>query len=369
MQARKTRLAAGAVALAIGVGCLTAGTATAHPGQGHDDTQAIVDGFTANGVPGAMVVADDDDGSWTVHSGTGEKGTDKPIRPWEKARVFSHTKMLVSAVVLQLVDEGKVRLDTPIEQYLPGVVQGNGFDGNKITVRQLLQHTSGLGDYVQHVLADPEANNHPWAPQKLVEVGLGDHPPEFEPGQGWDYSNTNYIVLGMLIEERTGNDVGAEITDRIILSHGLWQTRYPEPGQKKIRGPHAHGYFAFPGKPVSDVTELEPSVPGASASVVSTGPDMMRFVRALVSGKVVPPDLLAQMRSTVPANGPDYGLGIREVPLPCGGVAWGHGGNGPGFDSFTAATEDGRAASSVVNGHLESGETANVRSAVVSALC
>ncbi|MGH3756193.1 serine hydrolase domain-containing protein [Actinophytocola sp.] len=365
---RTWRLVAGSLALAAGFGCLTAGTVTAAPRGGHADTQAIVDGFTAHGVPGAMVFAGDDHGSWTVTSGTGKLGADKPIRPWDQVRVASNTKMFVSAVVLRLVGEGRVRLDAPIEEYLPGLVRGNGYDGDTITVRQLLQHTSGMADYIADVLADPDANNHSWRPEELVRIGLS-HPPLFEPGTDWGYSNTGYIVLGMLVEHVTGDDIGAEITDRLIRPLGLWQTTYPEAGQKQIRGPHAHGYYAFPGQPVADVTELEPSLPGAAASMVSTGPDLTRFVRALLAGNVLRPDLLAQMRTTVPAEGPDYGLGIREIPLSCGGVAWGHAGNMPGFDSFTAATEDGRSAFAVANGHLRDGGPADLRNAVESALC
>ncbi|WP_020668481.1 serine hydrolase domain-containing protein [Amycolatopsis nigrescens] len=338
------------------------------PIGGKAGTQAIVDGFVAQGAPGAMVFANGRRGSWTVTSGTGELGTDRPIRPWDRARVASNTKMFVSAVVLQLAGEGKLELDAPIEQYLPGLVQGNGYDGNKITVRQLLQHTGGVADYTEELLKDPEASQHPWRPEELVRIGLS-HPPLFEPGAGWAYSNTGYILLGMLVEAVSGNDVGDEITDRLIRPLGLWQTSYPEPGEQRIRGPHAHGYYAFPGRPVADVTELEPSIPGAAASMVSSGPDLTRFARALLDGKVLRPEMLAEMRETVPAVGPNYGLGIREVPLPCGGVAWGHSGNMPGFDSFTLATEDGRSAFVVVNGHLKDNKVADVRKAVETALC
>jgi D-alanyl-D-alanine carboxypeptidase len=373
MRARKSRrLVAGSVAFALGAGCLTAAPVAAQPDGGHAGghaaVQAIVDSFTARGVPGAMVFAQDRHRRWTVSGGTGELDSDRPIRPWHRVRVASNTKMFVAAVVLQLVGAGKVALDAPVEQYLPGLVRGNGYDGATITVRQLLQHTSGMADYINDVLSDPDANNHPWRPEELVEIGLS-HPPLFDPGTGWAYSNTGYIVLGMLVEAVTSNDIGAEITDRLIRPLGLRQTTYPQAGDKPIRGPHAHGYYAFPGQPVADVTELEPSLLGAAAALISTGPDLTRFVRALLAGKVLRPDLLAQMRTTVPAEGPDYGLGIREFPLPCGGIAWGHAGNMPGFDSFTAATEDGRSAFAVANGRLTDGSTANLRSAVESALC
>jgi D-alanyl-D-alanine carboxypeptidase len=282
--------------------------------------------------------------------------------------VASNTKMFVATVVLQLVGEHKVSLDAPVERYLPGLVPGNGYDGDTITVRQLLQHTSGMADYVEDVLADPDANNHPWQPEELIALGLS-HPPLFAPGTDWAYSNTGYLVLGMLVEAVTGNDIGTEITDRLIRPLGLRQTSYPVPGDKSIPGPHPRGYFAFPGQPVADLTELEPSLPGAAAALISTGPDLTTFVRALLSGKVLRRDLLAEMRTTIPAAGGNYGLGIREYPLPCGGVGWGHAGNILGFDTFTVATRDGRSAFAVANGRTSDGTPANLREAAETAVC
>lgn len=358
-----SRLGAGVLAMSVAAAVVSAAPADADP---HGDARAVVDGFVRDGAPGAMVFARNGRATWTVAAGTAELGTVRAIRPRDRVRVASNTKMFTASVVLALAGEGKVDLDAPIERYLPGVVAGNGYDGNAITVRQLLQHTSGMADYVRDVL-DPSAD-HPWRAIDLVHIGLS-HSPLFAPGSGWAYSNTGYLVLGMLVEAVTGNDIGDEITDRIIRPLGLRHTSYPETGDRTVPGSHAHGYYAFPGMPVSDVTELEPSIPGAAAALISTGPDLTRFVRALLAGRVVGPAQLAEMRTTVPAEGPNYGLGIREIPLPCGGIAWGHAGDMPGFDSFTAATEDGRAAFVVVNGHLSDGSVADVRHAVVTALC
>jgi len=221
---------------------------------------------------------------------------------------------------------------------------------------------------VADVLADPATNDHPWRPEELVAIGLS-HPPLFAPGTDWAYSNTGYLVLGMLVEAVTGNDVGTEITDRLIHPLGLRGTSYPSTGDRSIPGPHPHGYFAFPGQPVTDFTELEPSLPGAAGSLISTGPDLTTFVRALLSGKVLRRDLLAEMRAVLPAEGGSYGLGIREYPLPCGGTAWGHGGNIIGFDTLTMATQDGRAAFAVANGRTRSGDPADLKDAVETALC
>jgi D-alanyl-D-alanine carboxypeptidase len=358
------RIGAGILAMSLCAGAVM-GTADATE---VDDTRAVVDGFVTAGAPGAMVYVRNGHATWHVAAGTRELGTHRSIRPRDRVRVASNTKMFTAAVVLQLVAEGRVALDDSVERHLPGLVAGNGYDGDAITVRQLLQHTSGMADYIEDVLADPEAADHPWEAADLVHIGLS-HPPLFAPGTGWAYSNTGYIVLGMLVEAVTGNDIGTEITERLIEPLRLHDTSYPEAGDRRIPGPHAHGYFAFPGQPVTDVTELEPSIPGAAAGLISTGPDLTRFARALLAGRVLPPAQLAEMRTTVPAEGPDYGLGIRELPLPCGGVAWGHAGNMPGFDSFTAATEDGRSVFVVVNGHLADDEVADVREAAETALC
>ncbi|OLF05567.1 hypothetical protein BLA60_35390 [Actinophytocola xinjiangensis] len=368
MRARKTRMVAGSVALAIGLGCVSAGTVAAQPRDDHADTQALIDGYVDRGVPGAMVFARDGRRSWSVTSGTSRLGVDDPIRPWDRVRVASNTKMFVSVVTLQLVGEGKIELDAPIERYLPGLVSGNGYDGNRITVRQLLQHTSGMDDYVADLMADPVGNNRPWAPEELVALGLS-HPPLFEPGTDWAYSNTGYVVLGLLIEKITGNSTRDEIDDRIVKPHWLFQTELPRSGDVHISGPHAHGYFAFPGQPVMDITDFEPSMASFSGSMVSSGLDMTRFVRALVEGRVLAPELLKEMRATIPVEYGEYGLGLVSYTTPCGEQAWGHSGNIVGYDSFTAATEDGRSAFAVANGRDTAGDAVDLREAVNSALC
>ncbi|TCP47216.1 D-alanyl-D-alanine carboxypeptidase [Tamaricihabitans halophyticus] len=366
------RLVACAVAVTVGFGFASAGiasTAVAEQGTDRGETQRIIDGFVADGVPGAMVYAGNESGTWTVRSGTAKLGTERPIRPSDRVRVGSNTKMFVAAVVLQLVDEGKLRLDAPIEEYLPGLVQGNGYDGNKITLRQLLQHTSGMGNYTDDTLYDPEAQQREWQPEELVRIGLS-YPPSFDPGTKWEYSNTGYILLGMAVEAVSGKEIGAQITDRLLRPYGLTQSNYPESGDKKIRGPHARGYDAFPGRGVEDMTEqLEPSVAGAAGALISTGPDLIRFVEALLDGEVVSPELLAQMRDTVPATDFRYGLGLQEFALSCGGSAWGHSGGIPGYFTFTTVTDDGRTAFLVANGRRADGTRVPSLEAADSALC
>ncbi|WP_165401233.1 serine hydrolase domain-containing protein [Herbihabitans rhizosphaerae] len=324
----------------------------------HTGVQVALDAMRlGNDAVGASVTGSDSTGIWHLSSGSGRAGTDTPIRSTDQIKVASNTKTFVASVVLQLVGERRIDLDAPVGRYLPGVVSGNGHDGDKITVRQLLQHTSGLPDYLTpEIIADPLAYTRVFNPRDIVAMGLL-KPPAFKPGAGWLYSNTNYVLAGMIIEKVTGRYVGDEILDRIVRPLELSRTTYPKPGQRTIGGPHVRGYMDD-----RDTTETEPSLIGAAGEMVSTGVDMTKFAKALASGRVVPPRLLAEMRRTVDANGVGYGLGVFKMPLTCGGEAWGHGGAWPAYTTLTMATDDGREVFVSVNRHnlrIQLNETAD----------
>lgn len=299
------------------------------------------------GVPGAQAVVTERGRSWEAAAGVGDLRTGKPFPHQAHVRIGSNTKTFVATVVLQLVAEGRVDLDAPIERYLPGVVRGNGNDGSRITVRQLLQHTSGLPDYLEKV--SPDGARH-YEAAELVKAAmtLNSH---FEPGAKWEYSNTNYILAGMLIEKQTGRSPGAEITRRIIKPLGLSDTYYPLSYETGIRGAHPRGYETVDGKRV-DVTEQDPSWGGAAGAMVSTGQDVNRFFTALLNGRLLPPSQLAEMKKTVPSEvfpGAGYGLGLIHIPVSCGKELWGHGGSIPGFRTRGGVTTDGRAVNVTVN--------------------
>lgn len=184
---------------------------------------------TDGGAPGALVESHDRRGGKVLTCGVADIRSQGPIRAGSAFRIGSRTKVFVATVVLQLVGENRVALDTPVERSLPGVVRGPGGDGRVITVRQLLRHTTGLPDCLAYlspgeILKDPLAHRDT---HDLVDLALA-HPPTFhEPGHGWKYSNTNYLLAGMLSERVTGHPYGEEIRGRIITPLGLHATSVP----------------------------------------------------------------------------------------------------------------------------------------------
>ncbi|WP_336605812.1 serine hydrolase domain-containing protein [Streptomyces sp. BA2] len=274
-----------------------------------------------------------------------------------QVRAGSNTKSFTATVVLQLVGEGKVGLDDRVEKHLPGLLRGDGIDGRDIRVRQLLQHTSGLPNYTDFMLEDVfgEGRHTYRQPRELLDIALK-HKAKFAPGTSLAYSNTNYIVAGLLIEKVTGRPLAEQITERVIDRIGLRHTYFPGVGDESIREAHPRGYHAAkPGAPLEDVTVLDPSWGWAAGQLISTPRDLNRFFSALLDGKLLKPAQLAQMRTTVKvpaeagyAPGTRFGLGLSSTPLSCGGLMWGHGGDTPGYHSTPGVTDDGRAATIAV---------------------
>jgi D-alanyl-D-alanine carboxypeptidase len=268
-------------------------------------------------------------------------------------KIASVTKTYTATVVLQLVGEDKLSLSDTVQRRLPGVVP----NGSKITIRQLLNHTSGLADfesdprYLKPYLAGNFA--HYWSPRQLVKIGVS-HKPLFSPGKGWSYSNTNYVVAQLIVAKVTGRSLGVELKRRIFQPLGLDQTSYPtKPG---LPSPYTHGYRLFGELPLVDVTGLSPSLAPGSGAILSTVRDVADFYRALLAGRVLEPEQLKAMKTTVSertgklvASGPGYGLGIGRsgvarpsaaVGVSCAG--WGHSGEFPGYDVSTTFSQDGR---------------------------
>ncbi|MGW1073754.1 serine hydrolase domain-containing protein [Streptomyces sp. NPDC002537] len=294
------------------------------------------------------------DGSVRARSATGERA------PWDtRFRVASTTKTFVATVALQLVAEGKLSLDDTVEKWLPGVVTGNGNDGTRITVRDLLQQTSGLFDYVRDpeltraLAGDFEKIRHDATPAgQWVAVAMR-HRPLFTPDHAhprWAYSNTNYLLAGMIVEKAGGLPWREQVEHRVIAPLGLRHTSVPG-ANPFLPGPHAPVYFDLPGGARLDVTDhsLQHT---ADSAVVSTTADLNTFFRALVTGRLLPEAQLAEMRHTVARTGDSgdlaewpeggYGLGLRWVPLSCGSGYWTHEGDGIGSYTRTGVTPDGK---------------------------
>ncbi|MCE0540335.1 beta-lactamase family protein [Kineosporia rhizophila] len=324
--------------------------------------QSDADVLQNYGAPGVLVKLDTARGDVRVRSGYGNVAKRTPV-PWNaKFRIGSFTKPYVAATVLQLVGERKLSLDDTVEKFLPGLISANGNDGRKITVRQLLQHTSGLPEYTNAMTSMGTVEGfqktrlRTWTNPELVALAM-QFPSGFAPGTGWGYSNTNYVVASLIIEKVTGRSWQQEIHRRIVKPLGLRHTYLPGT-TPTIPRPHAVGYQRFPGpgatptdprygKPI-DATLLNPSLAGPAGEMISTAEDANTFLRALVTGKVLKPAQLAEMQRTVATNdelrarwpGARYGLGIVWAENSCGGY-WSHGGDIPGFMTRNGVTPDG----------------------------
>ncbi|NXY97543.1 beta-lactamase family protein [Streptomyces sp. BR123] len=380
-QVRFSALAGAVCAVVLTLSLPTGAHAAPAPAQAssptaddHPATLAALKTFQSHAGPGAAVRAGDSAGSWDLSVGTGTINTSRPIQPGEHYRVGSQSKVFTAVAVLQLVDEGEVALDTPIERYLPGVVAGNGHNGSVVTVRQLLQHTSGIPvNNAPAPRADPDGT---YSLAALVEDGLR-RPSASVPGTKFEYSNTNYEILGMLLEKVTGLRAHEVITRRVIEPLGLTQTRFPAPGDRSLPTPAVRGYHGIRVGSFffwTDVLPFEPSSFSTAGAVISTQRDLAAFYRALLGGRLMSPASLAEMKRAVdvgdPASGWGYGLGLIRQPLPCGGVAWGHNGMLPGYYTQTLVTEDGRHAAVVTNAHLTTNiPAAQMEQLLNSALC
>ncbi|MGW4771790.1 serine hydrolase domain-containing protein [Nocardia sp. NPDC004278] len=351
-------MTAAATILAITTSCAegTSDDSNATTAAEPPELRSALDDAVRQGIPGVQVVITQDGRDRAVTSGAADTTSGRAFALDDRIRIASNTKSFVATVMLQLVGEGKIELDAPVERYLPGFVHGNGYDGHRITVRNLLQHTAGLADYIEpEKMAKSAGNLHrqPFDAATLVGEVLATKPPLAEPGERMIYSNAGYLLAGLVIEQVTGRPIGTEITTRIIQPLELASTYYPEPGETALRGSHAHGYLVIDGQR-TDATELDPyGIGGADGAIVSTGADLNRFFTALLGGRLLAPHLLDEMQRTVPADalqpGAQAGLGLMRIPVSCGTEVWGHGGATLGFATRGGVTADGVAVTVTAN--------------------
>lgn len=324
--------------------------AQAPAGSHRDAVQRSLDELVrADGFPAVLASVRGRDGRVRNYTaGVADLETRAKVPTDGYVRIGSNTKTYLAVVVLQLVGEGRIGLDEPVETYLPGLVRGDGVDGRRITVRHLLQHTSGLPNYTALLPETYETIRHRYVqPRELLDLGLSQQATD-GPGETFAYSNTGYVLAGLLVEKVTGRPVLEEITNRIIRPLGLRHTYFPNVGDQEVRRPHPKGYHQDgPEQPLTDVTVMDPSMGWAAGQMVATPSDLNRFFVALLDGDLLAAEQLRQMRDTVDAPGPlpnsRYGLGLQSTPLSCGGLSWGHGGNIFGYSTVNAATDDGRA--------------------------
>ncbi|MGW0434716.1 serine hydrolase domain-containing protein [Micromonospora sp. NPDC003197] len=319
--------------------------------QERPELQAAMQAFVDIGFAGMQLRVHDQQGEWVGSAGVRRLGEDAKPPTNGRFRIGSNTKTFTATVVLQLVAEGKVRLDTPAADYLPQF----GLD-RRITVRMLLQHTSGVfnhtGDYYDGTAMPGipstgqewvDTRFHTYQPEELVRFALS-KPPLFAPGTSWNYSNTNYTLAGLLIEQVTGRSYAEEMQRRILRPLGLSGTVVPG-ARSEIPGPHAHSYYHYQDAgqwQTVDVTRQSPSLLFGAGDMISTTEDLHTFFSALQSGKLLPASLLAEMRTAHPSgNGFGLGLRVQDVSPDCDGIIFFHNGSTIGSGALMYSTPDG----------------------------
>ncbi|OEJ21687.1 hydrolase [Streptomyces agglomeratus] len=318
-----------------------------------------MDGVHRAGVPGVYAEVRDAGRTWRGASGVADVRTGRPVTPDMRQRVGSITKTFTAAAVMQQVEQGRIQLDAPIGGYLPQLVPGER--GKKITVRMLLNNTSGLPDYIRYAfpsLQDMSPKSlddnrfRQFRPAELIKMGV-DAPPAGEPGATPGvYSNTNYLLLGQLLEQVTGITAEKYITRNVIERAGLRHTGFP--AGPRIEGPHSRMYESLWGlnDPPRDYSVYNMSWTGTGAALVSTMEDLNRFYGKLLDGKIVNQASLAQMQRTVPVVALDgsmieYGLGLHKVAVRDCGTFWGHDGTVWGAGTMSLTRADGERQMSV----------------------
>ncbi len=333
----------------------TSGTTTAEdttlPAFARDLQPQIEELMSELRVPGALIYVDvPGEGTWSTALGTDDLATNAPMKPEDHFRVGSNTKTFTGTVILQLVDEGKLGLDDPVSEYQPEVP-----NGENITIRQLLNMSSGLYNYSDDEAFNETLDEEPdkvWAPEEVIEIGF-QHDPYFAPGEGFHYSNTNTVLLGMMVEQITGRPLEQEFQERLFDPLGMTGTLLPQRSSAAIPEPYSHGYMyqtnvedlstsvlegeeaeqadASAGTP-NDVTDANPSWGWAAGAGISTLRDLQIWVKALATGELLSPETQKERLTYVsPAPSPEanYGLAVADF---VGFI--GHDGQIPGYNSF-----------------------------------
>ncbi|WP_410670590.1 serine hydrolase domain-containing protein [Amycolatopsis sp. cmx-4-68] len=349
------RARVGVTALVV---ALLAGTTVqvAAAAQDRPELRAAMQAIVDSGFTGVQLRVRDRRGDWAGSAGVRElDGAAKPPTNG-RFRIGSTTKTFTAAVALRLVAEGKLGLDASVAGYLPAF----GFDP-RITVRMLLQHTSGLFNYTGEYYDDGTvAPGIPWSgkewvdnrfhtyrPQELVRYSLS-RPPRFAPGAGWSYANTNYVVARLLIEKVAGRSYADEVQRQILRPLGLRDTVVPGTSSE-IPGPHAHAYYRYSDvgqEKTVDISRQNPSWISSAGEMISTTGDLATFYSALLGGRLLPAPLLAEMLKPHPTPDPtsDYGLGVFELHADAncsGNVLFTHNGSVQGYGTLVYSTPDG----------------------------
>jgi D-alanyl-D-alanine carboxypeptidase len=321
--------------------------------------QALVD-TTAKKlmVPGAMVLLHTPQGNFTAAYGTTELGTARPPATNTHFRIASNTKTMTAALIVLLAQDGKLKFSDPVSDYVPNVP-----NGENITVAMLLKLRSGLYGYTDDPALAAAMDTDPgkaWTPQEVLDIAFR-HPPQFAPDASYEYSNTNYALLGLVAEKVGGHPLAEQFAERLFRPVGITQTSLPAADDTSMPAPYSHGYmyggsfYALADDPYpadmqaaaqagtlqpTDYTNQNSSYATAAGGAISTADDLATWMKALVTGKVFNADYQQQWMTSLqpedPAapDGQKYGYGISYQRFGPNAAMFYHGGELPGFNSF-----------------------------------
>jgi len=282
-------------------------------------TSVLDEGFDASGMPGVAAFVRIGDDVWEAALGVGDLSTGEPFDADAFIRIASNTKTFTATAVLLLVDEGTISLDDPVEQFVPGIT-----NGAEITVRDLLQMSSGIWEFT----SDAELMDRwsadlmmPWDAAQTVELLKG-KPAQFAPGEKVVYTDSNYVLLGAILENVTGSDAADAINEMVVEPLGLVDTDFPDADESGIPDPHQQGYRP-PGEELGDlgqlqpVGEINPEVAWTAGAMTSTLADLVTWADALADGELLSPELQAERLQSRRFDGQTldfgYGLGVIRI--------------------------------------------------------
>ncbi|RJL23918.1 serine hydrolase domain-containing protein [Bailinhaonella thermotolerans] len=364
----------------------------------YQEVQRALDRAVAeDGVPGIVAEIHDAGETWLGTAGVADLASGRRRRPGEYLHIGSSGKAFTAATVLALAAEGRLSLDDPVSAWLPGVMEAGGYDGDKITVRHLLNHTGGLfltglaPELLMSMISWPPPV---WTPSELIRLAVS-QPPVAGPGERFVYSNGGYYLAGAIIEKVTGDSYAAAVERAVIRPLGLAQTYVRPADATGYPGPHPTGYVTTALKdgvdpaaltaenwasmidyerPPTDVTALNTSWGWAAGGVVSTTEDLARFLKAIATGTLLPPPQHHEMWTMVDADGAGwlpharYGLGVIEFDSAAldGLTVRGVSGTLPGSFTLALTTDDGHR-SVVIHANIEP-KTLNVATDIIKAV-
>ena len=294
--------------------------------------------------PGAVLLVDSPGGRYLKAAGVASLEDGRPMLVTDRLEIGSNTKAFTVALALILQEEVVLSLDDPLSKWLPDLAARIP-NGDQVTLRQLAGNTSGIWDYADPLMQpiidanDREGIVRSYTPQELVEYAIANGTPDFAPGEGWHYSSTNFILLGMAVEAASGKSLAELYQQRIFDPLGMESAEYLEGSPQ--RGAIVDGYYTIPGGELTDMTEWNATQAGAAGAIVSTAEDMARYAEGLFGGKLFRDDatlqeMLAFRELTQREGGgivAGYGLGLFSYATQ-GFNAYGHAGQTPGFQSL-----------------------------------